>query len=70
MGPGAVLAVNLLLALLDRAQAIGALISTAQKEGRDVTEAELDALGGKVDEAKKALDAAIVAAEAASKALG
>ena len=41
---GTTLALNLLFGLLDRAQAIGQLISTAQREGRDVTQAELDAL--------------------------
>lgn len=62
MGPGAVVAVNLVLALLDRAQAIGALIAKAQAEKRDVTEAELDALASDVSAAQAKLDVAIAQA--------
>lgn len=52
---------QVLLPLLDRAGAIGALISKAQGEGRDVTDAELDALFSDDDAAKAALDKAIKA---------
>lgn len=38
----AALAVQLLLGLLDRASAIGALLQKAQAEGRDITDEELD----------------------------
>lgn len=60
MGNLAVL-MQVLLPLLDRAGAIGALISKAQGEGRDVTDAELDALFANDNAAKAALDAAIAA---------
>jgi len=53
---------QLLFGLLDRAAAVGTLIKTAQSEGRDVTEAELDALVADDDEAKAQLKAAIDAA--------
>ena len=39
----AALAIQLLLGLLDRAAAWGAVIAKAQAEGRDLTEAEVDA---------------------------
>jgi hypothetical protein len=39
----AALAIQLLLALLDRAAAWGAVIAKAQAEGRDLTEEEVDA---------------------------
>jgi uncharacterized protein YggE len=52
----------LLLGLLDRAVAWGALIRKAQSEGRDITAAELDTLAAEDDAAKAALDAAIAKA--------
>jgi hypothetical protein len=58
MGNAAV-AVDLLLGLLDRASAIGTLLAKANTEGRDVTDAELDALAAGDDAARAALDAAI-----------
>lgn len=51
----AALLVTLLLGLVDRANTIGILIATAQKEGRDVTDAELDKLAADDDEASIAL---------------
>jgi len=67
MGAGAALAVNLLLGLLDRASAIGALINNAQKEGRDVTVAELQSLQAADDTARNSLQKAIDAAKAAGQ---
>jgi hypothetical protein len=61
----AALAIELILGLLDRASAIGALISRAQAEGRDVTDAELDSLAAGDDAAKIALASAIAKARAA-----
>ena len=58
----AAIAINLILGLLDRAQAIGGLISKAQAEGRDITDAELDGLAATDDAAKIALAAAIAKA--------
>lgn len=63
--PAAALAVQLLLSLLDRATQIGALISKAQAEKRDITAAELDTLVAQDDAAKKALDEAIAKARSA-----
>lgn len=40
----AAILVDLLLGLLDRADAIGKLLRTAQQENRDVTDAEIDTL--------------------------
>jgi RNA:NAD 2'-phosphotransferase (TPT1/KptA family) len=67
MGVGAVAAINLVLGLLDRAAAIGSLIQTAQAQGRDITEAELDQLVAQDDAARVKLDQAIAAARAAPK---
>lgn len=64
MGAGTAAAVQIVLALLDRAAQIGALISTAQAEKRDITTAELDALIAQDDAAKARLDAAIAKARA------
>lgn len=61
MGNAALL-VELLLGLIDRASAVGAIISKAQAEGRDVTDAELDGLAAGDDAAKIALAAAIAKA--------
>lgn len=55
----AALLVDLLLGLLDRAAAIGGLLTKAKAEGRDVTSAELDALFAEDATAKAALQAAI-----------
>ena len=61
MGNVAVL-MNILLPLLQNANAITALLSKAHGEGRDVTDAELNGLFAADDQAKAALDAAIKAA--------
>lgn len=58
--------VDLLLGLLDRAAAIGGLLSKAKAEGRDITTAELDALFADDATAKAALQAAIDKANAAT----
>lgn len=55
---------SMLLSALDRAAAIGATLKKAQEEGRDVTEAELDAAQAADDAAAAALDAAIAKAKA------
>ena len=60
---GASAAITLLLGLLDRASQIGALLGKAQAEGRDVTEAELDALVTDDGRARDALVAAIALAK-------
>jgi len=60
----AAILINLLLGLLDRASTIGALFAKAQSEGRDITDAELDALVADDDAARAALDAAIAKARA------
>lgn len=44
-------AVDMLIALLDRARGVSDLIKQARAEGRDVTEAELDALSIETDKA-------------------
>jgi len=62
--PVAGLAVQLLLGLLDRASSITALIQQAQASGKDITQAQLDALVADDDKARKALADAIAAARA------
>lgn len=57
-------AITLVLGLLDRAQAIGAMISRAQAEKRDITPAELDAVVAQDDTARATLQAAIDKARA------
>lgn len=59
-----VTAITLLLGLLDKATQIGALITKAQKEGRDITSAELKQLVAADDEARKLLNDAIANAKA------
>ena len=59
MGTGAVVAINVLFGLLDRATAISALLKTAQSEGRDITTAELDTLVTADDVARAALEVAV-----------
>jgi len=56
---GTEVAITLLLGLLDRAAAYGALISKAKAEGRDVSDAEFDELAEQDDQARKDLVAAI-----------
>lgn len=56
-------ATNVLLDLLLRAQQVGTLISTAQKEGRDVTREELLALAEADDSARANLEQAILTAK-------
>lgn len=53
------LAITLLFGLLDRAAAYQALVTKARDEGRDVTDAELDALAAEDDNARDELEAAI-----------
>jgi hypothetical protein len=62
---GAEILISLLLGLLDRASQIGALISTARGEGRDITPAELDALMEQDKVAREDLVDAIAKAKAA-----
>jgi hypothetical protein len=59
--------ITLLLGLLDRASALGAMIARARTEGRDVTSAELDALAAADAAARDELVAAIAAAKAAGR---
>lgn len=58
----ALILTNLLLGLLDRSAQIGALLSKAQAEGRDITGDELDALFATDAAARAELQAAIDAA--------
>ncbi len=60
-------AVTLLLGLLDRAAALGALIAQARSENRDITAAELDSLRLADDTARDALVKAIADAKAAGR---
>lgn len=53
------LLLTLLIQLLSHADEIGKLIRNARAEGRDVTDAELDALAAKDDTAREALQDAI-----------
>jgi hypothetical protein len=55
------LAITLLLGLLDRANAISQLISTARTEGRDISDEELNKLQADDDVAREKLLAAIKA---------
>jgi hypothetical protein len=64
---GAEVLITLILGLLDRASAIGALLTKARGEGRDVTAAELDALRTADDLARQQLVDAIAVAKAAGK---
>lgn len=64
MGNIAIL-MQVLLPLLDRANAITGLLAKAHSEGRDVTEGELNALFAADDQARVALDAAIASAKGA-----
>lgn len=56
---GAAVAIELLLGLLDRATAISQLFAQAHKEGRDITDSELNAIIAADDAAKTELDRAI-----------
>jgi hypothetical protein len=56
---GTEMAITLLLGLIDRAAAWGAVIAKAQAEGRELTEAEVDAFAAADDVAKAALEKAI-----------
>lgn len=53
------LLMQILLPLLDRASTISALLNKANAEGRDVSDAEIDAAFADDNAAKAALDAAI-----------
>ena len=65
MGSGVSVALEILFGLIDRAQAIGTLLTQARAEGRDITQAELDALVTADDIARAALVAAIARARKA-----
>lgn len=56
---GTDLAITLLISALNHASEIGALISRARAEGRDVSDAEIDALLAQDDAAKAKLAAHI-----------
>lgn len=55
---------QLALSLSQQAQRINQLLLAARSEGRDVTDAEIEALVGEDDVARAALDAAIAQARA------
>lgn len=59
------IAIQLVLALLNRAAQIGALIMKARAEGRDISDAEMDGLRAADDTAKLKLQQHIDAARAA-----
>lgn len=61
---GTLAAVDLVLALLTRAQAISSIIAQAQAENRDITQAELDQIVADDDKARTDLVAAIEKAKA------
>ena len=61
----ALILVSLLLQYSDKIAAVSKLLNTAHSEGRDVSDAELDALFADDDAARVALQAAIDAAKAA-----
>lgn len=61
----AIALLGLLLQYSDKIAAVTGLLSKAQTEGRDVTEAELDTLFAGDDAARDRLTAAIAAAEQA-----
>ena len=60
----ALILVSLLLQYSDKIAAVSKLLTAAHSEGRDVTDAELDALFAGDDAARAALQAAIDAAAA------
>lgn len=60
------IAIQLVLALLNRAAQIGAMIMKARAEGRDISDAELDGLRAGDDTAKLKLQQHIDAARAAA----
>lgn len=64
MGAGAVIAMDVVFGLLDRAMAYAAVVNKAKSENRDVSSEELDALAAADDVAKAKLDAAIAKARA------
>jgi hypothetical protein len=61
------MAITLLLGLIDRAAAWGAVIAKAQAEGRGLTEAEVDTFAAADDAAKATLEAAIANARSAGR---
>ncbi len=63
MSAGVSLAIQLVLALVNQAGAISAVIQKAQAENRDLTPEELDSLVSSDDTARAALVAAINAAK-------
>lgn len=65
---GAAEGITLLLALIDRAAAWGAIIAKAQAEGRDISQEELSAFAAADDMARTGLVAAIAKAKAGDPA--
>lgn len=59
----ALVAINLLLELLAKAETVSQVIRAAQAEGRDVSAAELDMVAAGDDAARQALADAIAAAK-------
>ena len=55
--------ITLILQYSDKLSQMATLLAKAHSEGRDVTDAELDALFSDDDKARAALDAAIAAAK-------
>ncbi len=68
MSAGVTLAIQLVLALVNQAGAISAVIQKAQAENRDLTPEELDSLVASDDTARAALVAAINAAKTGASA--
>ena len=62
----ALLLTSALISALDQATKIGTTLAQAQKEGRDVTDAELDLAVAQDDAARAQLDAAIAKARIGS----
>ena len=56
---GALAAIDLILALITRAQAISTLVAQAQAEGRDLNQADWDKITADSDKARDDLVAAI-----------
>lgn len=61
---GILTGIDLIMQLIDKMSAIGAKIAAARKEGRDLTEAELDELASQYDNAAAELRATIAKAKA------
>lgn len=64
MGENAIAVLNLAVGLLGQLSSLSALLSKAKAEGRDITDAELDALARQDAEARSRLAEAIAGARA------